>query len=64
MCYNRLVINLLKQSLQGNVAEGELQQAIATLGKAIDSCKVHGENTAELEQLYADLLWLKSEILK
>lgn len=66
--YSRYVIDLLKQSFSDYIATGEvnvemLVKAQKRLSFEIDRCKVGNLPCDELEALYGDVMWLKSDLL-
>lgn len=67
MDYNRLVIDLFKNSLATYVATGDkddvaLSDGITTLSRAIDRAIIAGEDASSLEQLKSDLPYIKFQI--
>lgn len=67
MDYNRLVIDLLKNSFvayaeTGNKDDVALSDGITTLSKAIDRAVIAGEDTSSLERLKSDLQYLRFQI--
>lgn len=67
--YSRYVIDLLKQSFSDYVATGEvdaerLKEAQKRLSFEIDRRKVGNLPCDELEALYGDVMWLKSDLLE
>lgn len=64
MDYNRLVIDLFKNSLASYVATGvkddvALSDGITTLSKAIDRAVIAGEDVHSLERLKSDLQYIR-----
>lgn len=67
MDYNRLVIDLFKNSFATYVATGNkddvaLSDGITTLSKAIDRAVIAGEDTSALERLKSDLQYVRFQI--
>lgn len=67
MDYNRLVIDLLKNTFVAYAATGNkddvaLSDGITTLSKAIDRAVIAGEDTSSLERLKSDLQYLRFQI--
>lgn len=64
MNYNRLVIDLMKDVIQGKEISSEyLKEVNLKLGKEFDRCKVYSHPTEEIQSLYDDVLWLQTNIL-
>lgn len=68
MDYNRLTINLIKNSFAqyvatGTVNETALTDGISQLNKAIDKAIIANEDTSNLEDLKKDLQNIKYEML-
>lgn len=67
--YNRYVIDLFKSSFSNYVSTGEvdinrLNEARKRLAFEIDRRKVGNLPSDELEALYGDVTWLKSDLLE
>lgn len=67
MDYNRLVIDLFKNSLASYVATGvkddvALSDGITMLSKAIDWAVIAGEDASSLKRLKCDLQYIRFEI--
>lgn len=67
MDYNRLVIDLFKNSLALYVATGNkddvaLSDGITTISKAIDRAVIAGEDVSSLERLKSDLQYIRFQI--
>lgn len=66
--YNRYVIDLLKRSFSDYIATGEvdterLNEAQKRLSFELDRRKVGNLPCEDLEALYGDVMWLKSDLL-
>ena len=66
--YSRYVIDLLKQSFSDYIATGEvdaerLTEAQKRPSLELDRCNVGNLPCDELEALYGDVMWLKSDLL-
>ena len=66
--YSRYVIDLLKQSFSDYIATGEvdaerLNEAQKRLSFELDRRKVGNLPCEDLEALYGDVMWLKSDLL-
>lgn len=66
--YSRYVIDLMKRSFSDYIATGEvdaerLTEAQKRLSLELDRCKVGNLPCDELEALYGDVMWLKSDLL-
>lgn len=66
--YSRYVIDLMKRSLSDYIATGEvdaerLNEAQKRLSFELDRRKVGNLPCEDLEALYGDVMWLKSDLL-
>ena len=62
--YSRLVIDLMKDALAHRDVSAEmLADAQKQLAYELDRCKVNNRSTDEIQRLYDDVVWLRSEIL-
>lgn len=67
MDYNRLVIDLFKNSFASYVVTGHkddvaLSDGITTISKAIDRAVIAGEDVSSLECLKSDLQYIRFQI--
>lgn len=64
MNYNRLVIDLMKDVIQGKEISSEyVKEVNLKLGIELDRCMINSQPTEEIQALYDDVLWLQSNIL-
>lgn len=62
--YSRIVIDLMKDALvHRDVSAETLADAQKQLAYELDRRKVNNRSTDEIQRLYDDVLWLRSEIL-
>lgn len=62
--YSRIVIDLMKDALaHRDVSAQKLADAQKQLAYELDRRKVNNLSTDEIQRLYDDVLWLRSEIL-
>lgn len=60
---SRIVIDLLKEALRGDLCEEKIDQAQKSLSLALDRCIVNNQPTDEINALREDLLWLKCDCI-
>lgn len=68
MDYNRIAIDLIKNSFAqyveiGTVNQSELDNGISLISKAIDKALISNEETTVLENLKSDLQYIRYELL-